>query len=201
MRRSTTRRAGSSRRFDRRLIAAAGAIVVFGAIAGVTQISRADTTSAASTKAAKQINGLDVLATDCTDSKLLPHDGFQKGDRCVSTQFGEVGSAKNNPSLLIVEAPRQVDVNQPFSLKVSTRNLIRDRFLPAGQGGYYVESSLLQGGIVRGNFQTAGRMLTSTDEAPDPAPVPAFFVATEDKNGGRTPDTVTINVPGMPTSG
>jgi len=201
MRRSPPRRAGSSRRFDRRLIAAAGAIVVFGAIAGVTQISRADTTSAASTKAAKQINGLDVLATDCTDSKLLPHDGFQKGDRCVSTAFGEVGSAANNPSLLIVDAPTQVDVNQPFSLKVSTRNLIRDRFLGAAAGGYYVESSLLQGGIVRGHFHTACRPLANTDEAPAPDPVPDFFVATEDKKGGAEPDVVTINVPGIKNAG
>ncbi|MDQ4117418.1 MAG: hypothetical protein M3235_10720, partial [Actinomycetota bacterium] len=37
-------------------------------------------------------NGLDVLASDCTGSKLEPHDGFQKAPRCVSTAFGEVGS-------------------------------------------------------------------------------------------------------------
>jgi hypothetical protein len=145
--------------------------------------------------------GLGVLTNSCATSTLAPHDGFQKGDRCVSTEFGEVGSAANNPSLLITESPRQVKVNTPFTLKVSTRNLIRDRFLGAGAGGYYVESSVLNNGIERGHFHTECRMLPSTNEAPDPSPVPAFFVATEDSKGGRTPDTVTIQVPGMPTTG
>ncbi len=145
--------------------------------------------------------GLGILANSCETSQLEPHDGFQKGDRCVSTEFGEVGSQENNPSLLITEAPEQVAPNTPFTLKVSTRNLIRDRFLAAGQGGYYVESSVLQGGIVRGHFHTACRMLANTDEAPDPAPVPAFFVATEDKAGGAAPDVVTIQVAGLPTEG
>ena len=145
--------------------------------------------------------GLGILTNSCDTSKLPAHDGFQKGDRCVSTEFGEVGSAANNPSLLITQAPRSVTVNTPFSLQVSTRNLIRDRFLAAGKGGYYVESSVLQDGIVRGHFHTACRMLASTNSAPAPDPVPAFFVATEDSQGGRTPDTVTINVPGMPSAG
>jgi hypothetical protein len=144
---------------------------------------------------------LGVLANSCEDSRLQPHDGFQKGNRCVSTEFGEVGSAANNPSLLIVRAPRQVGVNQAFTLQVSTRNLIRDRFLAAGQGGYYVESSLLQGGIVRGHFHTACRILQNTNQAPAPDPVPAFFVATEDRRGGRTPDSVAIQVPGLPQAG
>jgi hypothetical protein len=155
--------------------------------------------SGATTK--KQVNGLGILANSCDDSRLEPHDGFQKGDRCVSTEFGEVGSAENNPTLLITDFPRTVPANTPFTFQVSTRNLIRDRFLAAGQGGYYVESSLLQGGLVRGHFHSACRMLASTDEAPDPAPVPAFFVATEDKQGGATPDTVTIRVPGLPEEG
>jgi hypothetical protein len=145
--------------------------------------------------------GLGILTNSCKTSTLPPHDGFQNGDRCVSTEFGEVGSAVNNPSLLITEAPRQVAANTPFTLKVSTRNLIRDRFLAAGQGGYYVESSVLQGGIVRGHFHTACRMLANTDEAPAPDPVPAFFVATEDKKGGAAPDVVTIQVAGLPTAG
>ncbi|GAB1693734.1 Pecanex-like protein 1 [Krasilnikovia sp. M28-CT-15] len=145
--------------------------------------------------------GLGVLTNSCKTSQLQPHDGFQKGDRCVSTEFGEVGSAANNPSLLIVDAPQQVAAGQAFSLKVSTRNLIRDRFLAAGQGGYYVESSVLQGGIVRGHFHTACRMLDNTNAAPQPDPVPAFFVATEDKKGGRGADEVTINVPGLPQQG
>jgi hypothetical protein len=206
MRRSSYRRAATRRGPDRRILGAAAALVVFGGIIGVTQISNADTapeakTAEAQSTDAKQVNGLDILANTCEDSTLAPHDGFQKGDRCVSTEFGEVGLAANNPSLLITNAPRSVAVNTPFQLKVSTRNLIRDRFLAAGQGGYYVESSVLQDGIVRGHFHTACRMLASTGEAPAPEPVPAFFVATEDRQGSRTPDTVTINVPGLPTAG
>jgi hypothetical protein len=145
--------------------------------------------------------GLGILANSCANSTLAPHDGFQKGDRCVSTAFGEVSSAANNTSLLITDSPTQVKVNTPFTLKVSTRNLIRDRFLAAGAGGYYVESSVLENGIERGHFHTACRMLPSTAEAPDPSPVPAFFVATEDSKGGATPDVVTIQVPGLPTAG
>jgi hypothetical protein len=145
--------------------------------------------------------GLGVLTNSCATSTLTPHDGFQKGDRCVSTEFGEVGSAANNPSLLITDAPRSVKVNTPFTLKISTRNLIRDRFLAAGAGGYYVESSVLANGLERGHFHTECRMLPNTTEAPDPAPVPAFFVATEDSKGGAAPDVVTIQVPGMPTTG
>jgi hypothetical protein len=64
-----------------------------------------------------------------------------------------------------------------------------------------VESSVLQDGIVRGHFHTACRMLGNTNEAPEPAPVPAFFVATEDRQGGRAPDTVSIQVPGLPQAG
>ncbi|HET6530458.1 MAG TPA: Pecanex-like protein 1, partial [Actinoplanes sp.] len=145
--------------------------------------------------------GLGILTNSCDTSNLDAHTGFQLGDRCVSTEFGEVGAAANNPSLLIVSAPQRVAPNTPFTLQVSTRNLIRDRFLAAGQGGYYVESSVLQGGITRGHFHTACRMLSSTRQAPDPAPVPAFFVATEDRQGGRTPDTVSIQVPGLPQAG
>ncbi|HEY0000821.1 MAG TPA: hypothetical protein VGB74_10235 [Actinoplanes sp.] len=144
---------------------------------------------------------LGILANSCDDSNLDPHDGFQVGNRCVSTEFGEVGSAGNNPSLLITRAPTRVRPGQQFTLTVSTRNLIRDRFLAAGQGGYYVESSVLQNGLVRGHFHTACRMLESTNEAPEPDPVPAFFVATEDGQGGARPDSVNIQVTGMPTAG
>jgi hypothetical protein len=205
MGRSSNRR--TTRRIpDRRLLAAAAALVLFGGLIGVAQISSADTTTpepsaSASSAAGKVINGLTILTNTCADSSLPRHDGFQIGDRCVSTEFGEVGVAANNPSLLITQAPRSVAVNTPFTLKISTRNLIRDRFLAAGKGGYYLESSVLQNGLVRGHFHTACRMLSSTRVAPDPAPVPAFFVATEDSKGGREPDTVTINVPGMPTTG
>ncbi|WP_326552549.1 hypothetical protein [Micromonospora sp. NBC_01813] len=147
-------------------------------------------------------NGLEILANSCENSNLDDHDGFQIGNRCVDTQMGEVGSASNNPSLLITEFPDQVNANEPFTIRVSTRNLIRDRFLPAGQGGYYIESSLLnEQGLTRGHFHTACRILPSTNEAPDPAPVPEFFVATEDGGGGAQPDEVTIQVSGMPQTG
>ncbi|MBM2617859.1 Pecanex-like protein 1 [Actinoplanes sp. LDG1-06] len=145
--------------------------------------------------------GLGVLTNSCDTSNLTPHNGFQEGSRCVSTEFGEVGEASANPSLLITNAPTRVAPNTPFTITVSTRNLIRDRFLAAGQGGYYVESSVLANGLVRGHFHTACRMLASTNEAPAPDPVPAFFVATEDSRGGAQPDSVQIQVPGLPDAG
>ena len=150
----------------------------------------------------KTVNGLEILTDTCEDSQLAPHDGFQLGNKCVSTEFGEVADAAKNPTLLITDFPESVKANTPFTLKVSTRNLVRDRFLAAGQGGYYVESSVLTAeGLVRGHFHTACRMLSSTSEAVDPAPVPAFFVATEDGKGAARPDTVTIQVPGLPQEG
>ncbi|WP_214367083.1 hypothetical protein [Pseudonocardia sp. H11422] len=146
--------------------------------------------------------GLDVLATDCSNSRLEPHNGFQEAPRCVDTSFGEVTSADKSPSLLITSAPDTARVNEPFDLQVSTRNLVRDRFLGAAAGGYYLESSVLDGqGIQRGHFHTACRMLPSTDVAPDAAPEPEFFVATQDGGGGAGADTVTVTVTGMPTAG
>lgn len=148
-------------------------------------------------------NNLGILADNCKQgSKLQPHDGFQNGNRCVDTEMGEVGNADKNPSLLITQFPQQVKANQPFTIRVSTRNLIRDRFLAAAKGGYYVEMSLLdKQGLVRGHFHTACRMLDNTKVAPDPAPVPAFFVATEDNGGGANPDQIVIQVPGLPEAG
>jgi hypothetical protein len=150
----------------------------------------------------KPNNGLDVLGRDCENSKLEKHDGFQKAPRCVETAFGEVSKADKNPSLLITEAPRRVKAGAKFTITVSTRNLVRDRFLGAAAGGYYLESSFLNGdGIQRGHFHTACRMLASTDVAPDPAPVPPVFVATQDGGGGARPDTVTVEIPGLPEKG
>jgi hypothetical protein len=147
-------------------------------------------------------NGLQILGNSCKDSKLAPHTGFQAGNQCSSTAFGEVPAAANAPSLLITNAPTNVTVGQPFTITVSTRNLVRDRFLGAAAGGYYLESSFLTAdGLVRGHFHTACRMLASTNAAPDPAPAPAFFVATEDGKGSRNPDTITIQVTGMPQKG
>ena len=159
----------------------------------------APTTSAAPAPPAGGANGLDVLGRDCSTSKLQPHTGFQIAPACVSTEFGEVSAPDKNPSLLITKAPRTVRADAPFSISVSTRNLVRDRFLGAAAGGYYLESSFLDpNGLQRGHFHTACRILPSGDVAPDAAPVPAFFVATQDNGGGSTPDTVVVNVTGLP---
>jgi hypothetical protein len=145
---------------------------------------------------------LEVLGTTCEDSQLPAHEGFQVGSRCVSTAFGEVGEAENNPTLLITRAPLRVRANTAFSIQVSTRNLVRNRFLPAKDGGYYRESAYLnEDGLVQGHFHTACRMLTTRRSAPDPAPVPVFFLATEDGQGGAEPDVVTVQVPGLPSTG
>jgi hypothetical protein len=147
-------------------------------------------------------NGLDVLGRDCSESKLQPHDGFQLAPRCVSTAFGEVASEDKSPSLLITDSPRSVRAKEKFTISVSTRNLVRDRFLGAAAGGYYLESSFLnEDGLQRGHFHTACRMLETTDTAPDAAPAPEFFLATQDNGGGAEPDTVKITVTGMPTAG
>lgn len=148
------------------------------------------------------INGLNVLSRNCNGSRLQPHNGFEQGPRCINTQFGEVSDASRNPSLLITGAPRTVRVGQRFALTVSTRNLIRDRFLGAADGGYYLEASLLNGqGLQRGHFHTACRMLDNPEVAPNPNAEPAFFEATEDGGGGFQPDQVRVNVDGMPRAG
>jgi hypothetical protein len=95
-----------------------------------------------------------------------------------------------------------VKADEEFTITVSTRNLVRDRFLGAAAGGYYLESSFLnEAGIQRGHFHTACRMLESTDEAPDAAPDPEFFLATQDNQGGEDADFVDITVSGMPNAG
>src|SRR4051812_23175510 len=137
----------------------------------------------------------------CTQSDLPPHTGFQGGPACVSLPFGELGAQEDNPQLLITEAPDEVAVGEAFTLRVSTRNLVRDRFLAAADGGYYVESSTLTGdGLVRGHFHTACRVLGDADTAPRPDRQ-AIFVATEDGAGGAQPDTVTVPIPGLPAAG
>jgi hypothetical protein len=145
---------------------------------------------------------LEILGNTCDGTKLELHTGFQEGPRCVTTEFGELGAVDKNPQLLITSAPRRVAVGQAFDITVSTRNIVRDRFLKAAQGGFYRESSFLTAdGLVRGHFHTACRMLAATNAAPASDPVPAFFLATEDGKGGADPDTVTIHVTGMPQAG
>jgi hypothetical protein len=147
-------------------------------------------------------NGLDVIARDCGKTKLEEHKGFQDAPRCVTTEMGEVSAADRNPTLLITSAPRFVRVNRPFEIKFSSRNLVRDRFLAAGVGGYYLETSVLTDeGLQRGHVHVSCRMLSSRRNAPQPDPVPAFFKAIEDSKGGSQPDTVTVQIPGLPSTG
>jgi hypothetical protein len=146
-------------------------------------------------------NGLEVLGRDCANSERGLHDGFQNAPACAETSFGEVPAQELGATLLITEHPEQVGVNQPFEILVSTRNLQRDRFLGAGAGGYYLESSFLQeDGIVRGHFHTGCQLLQNDDEAP-PADRANFFVATEDGGGSTAPDTVTVQVAGLAAPG
>jgi hypothetical protein len=145
---------------------------------------------------------LGVLGRDCEASDLEAHRGLQEGNLCSDTEFGEVGSEENNPSLLITEFPETVPVNEPFEITVATRNLVRDRFLGAADGGYYLESSFLNGeGLQRGHFHTACRVLPNVDEPPDQARVPEFFLATQDNQGSDEADEVVIEVPGFAEPG
>lgn len=152
------------------------------------------------------------LARDCDHAAatrpgdpvvLSIHDGFQEAPTCAVTEMGEVPTQANGPTLLIVDAPRIVRVGQPITLKVSTRNLVRDRFLAAGAGGYYDETSLLTGaGLVRGHFHTACQNIGNGRTAPAPDRQTDTFVATEDGKGGSAPDTVTVTTPkGLSTTG
>jgi hypothetical protein len=142
------------------------------------------------------------LGRTCEGSDFPIHDGFQGGPKCVETQMGEVGAEANNPELLISRAPARVRMNTAFDIQVSTRNIVRDRFLGAAAGGYYLESSFLtEEGIVRGHFHVACRLLSGRN-AQESAPVPAFFKAVEDGKGGKTPDTVTVTItPGLAAPG
>lgn len=143
------------------------------------------------------------LARDCQGTAgtrdgapvvLSIHDGFQEAPTCATTEFGEVPTQQNGPTLLIVDAPRKVKVGELITLKVSTRNLVRDRFLGAAAGGYYDETSLLNAkGLVRGHFHTACQLIDN--KAPQPDRQFDTFLATEDGKGGSDPDTVTITTP------
>jgi hypothetical protein len=144
----------------------------------------------------------DAPGKSCDNSLMEVHDGFQNGNRCVAVDRGEVPVAENSPSLLIVSAPRIIRINRPFEIRISTRNLVRNFFQPAGTGGYFNNRSMLnEEGIVEGHVHTSIRPLPSTRVAPDAAPVPTFFKATEDGLGGRTPDTFVVQVPGIATPG
>jgi hypothetical protein len=152
------------------------------------------------------------LANSCDDELLANlelHDGFQPGvgtqavdPRCVEMQMGAVSAFEDNPALLIVKSPLYVRKGQDIVLKVSTRNLVRDRFLGAADGGYYVESGTLQAdGLTRGHFHTGCRLLDGKREAPKAERLGERFIATEDNKGSATPDVVTVTIPGFDKRG
>jgi hypothetical protein len=109
--------------------------------------------------------------------------------------FGEVPALENNVTLLVTEAPSEVAANEPFQYTVSTRNIVRSQFPPAGLGGYYIDGSALnEEGLVQGHFHSGCRSVASFDEAPEPNQAADFFIAVEDGGGGSTPDFVQIDV-------
>jgi len=138
------------------------------------------------------------IATDCAQSALPAHTGFQVAPACVRTSFGEVAAQANNPQLLIVDAPLVVRAGQDITMRVSTRNLIRDRFLPAGTGGYYAEIATLTDGITRGHVHAACRIIGRTAPQPERN---ASFKAVEDGGGGPGENTFTVTVPGLQGQG
>jgi len=152
---------------------------------------------------------LEILGNRCEgESNLDLHTGFQSEEAvCVATEFGEQSAFEDNPTLLITESPDKVRVGQDIKLEVSTRNLIRDRFLAAGDGGYYLEMAFLddETGLTRGHFHTGCRMLGDDDEAPAPVRLDADgvnrFVATEDGEGSDDPDVVTVTIKGFDRQG
>lgn len=140
---------------------------------------------------------------NCDDSALGLHDGFQSADAiCVPTVFGEQSAQEHNPSLLIVDSPATVRPGEDIVLEVSTRNLIRDRFLPAGGGGYYLEPSTLTDGIQRGHFHVACQSVDG-DLAAATAPQPdrnfESFQAVEDGEAGT--EAVTVSIVGLDAVG
>jgi len=143
---------------------------------------------------------LEPLAVDCSASQLPPHDGNQVAPACIQVSHGEVAAQGNNPQLLVLDSPRRVRAGEDITLRVSSRNLIRDRFLAAGQGGYYLETGTLSGGITRGHFHAACRPLGRADVAPQPDRN-ASFRAVEDGGGGPGADTVTVTLPGLAEQG
>ena len=85
-----------------------------------------------------------------------PHTGFQEGDRCVATAFGEVGEGRTNPSLLITESPDDGRGRRDVRDQGRHQNLIRDRFLGAARG------RLLPGELVAGR----GRACSAATSTP-----------------------------------
>jgi hypothetical protein len=155
------------------------------------------TTTAAGEPTTTAAGGPQILTDTCADSQLPPHDGFERAPRCVATDAGEVPVA--TPAVLISHFPRLARAGRPFQVTLSTRNLVRDRFLKAAEGGYYKEMSVLdQGGIVRGHLHVYVQGLTDGATVPDADATPLeFFRAVEDGGGGAGVSRVAVAVGGL----
>lgn len=155
----------------------------------------------------EDILNLDVLEDQdiflsCEDSDLDPHDGTQTEERCSATQFGEVPAEDQVPQLIITDYPDEVDAGEEFEVFVSTRNLVRDIFLPGGDDLYYAApGSLDRRGNVEGHVHMACRILEEDDEAPPSEPEPLFFSINDDGGGSDDPDEFSFVVPGIDVTG
>ncbi len=131
------------------------------------------------------------LSKSCDDSPLTTNDGFQKGNTCVAVDSGEVSD--KTPAVLITSAPEQVAAGQDFQVSISSKNVVRDRFLAAATGGYYAERSVLNPqGIQRGHSHVWVQDIGDGQSAPnaDAAPLD-FFKAVEDNGNGDFSLTIT----------
>jgi hypothetical protein len=155
------------------------------------------TTTAAGEPTTTTPQGPPILTDTCTDSQLPPHDGFERAPRCVATDAGEVPLA--TPAVLISQFPRLARAGQPFQVTLTTRNLVRDRFLKAAEGGYYREMSVLDGGgVVRGHLHVYVQALGDGATVPDADATPLeFFRAVEDGGGGAGVSRVAVAVGGL----
>src|SRR6266508_1633752 len=131
------------------------------------------------------------LSKDCGDSPLTVNDGFQKGNTCVAVDSGEVSD--KTPAVLITDAPEEVAAGQDFQVAISSKNVVRDRFLAAATGGYYAERSVLNpNGVQRGHSHVWVQDIGDGQSAPnaDAAPLD-FFKAVEDNGDGDFTLTIT----------
>ena len=135
------------------------------------------------------------LATSCKESQLPPHNGFEIAPACVSTDDGEVPAAA--PAVMISDLPDRIVAGEQFQVGITTRNLLRDRFLKAAVGGYYFEMSVLDKatGVVRGHLHVYVQALNDGVDVPDADANPLeFFQAIEDGGGGPGLSRVTVSI-------